>query len=39
MKNCPAFLEDDPEEEINEFDPETYADEDEVETEDEELEE
>ncbi len=36
---CPSFCEDNPMQDIDEFDPETYADEDEVETEDEELEE
>jgi len=36
---CPGFYEDDPEEDIDEFDEETYADEDEVETDDDELEE
>ena len=34
QKSCPAFCEEEPGEEINEFDPETYADEDEVESED-----
>ena len=34
--SSPGFLEDDPTQDINEFDPETFADEDEVESEDDE---
>ncbi len=34
--DCPGFLEDDPTEDINEFDEETFADEDEYESEEEE---